>query len=227
MSTVTFGNLNGGAKKSEIKYMKLAEGPNVFRILPDTVLPGYTYWVRGANGKDLPFDALQYNKEKEVFDNTRPCPINDMKLLDGEGKPLRCQWSYKCRVVNKATNAVEILQLKKGMLTDIIDVAQQLEADPTDLETGFWITVSKKKTGPLPYNVEYSVQQLKCTPSPLEAEYRALLKDLKPMTELFPTETYAAQSERLMKHLRGEEKQDKAPSAPSESDKEAINELQN
>lgn len=220
---VSFGNLTGSAKKSNIKYMKLAEGDNTFRILPESVLPGYTYWVKGANGKEIPFEALQFIREKEEFDNSQSCPISDRKLKDDKGENLKCKWSYKCRVINKATGEIEVLQLKKGMLTDIISVAQQLQVDPTHLETGMWLTVNKKKTGPLAYNVEYNLKQLLCKSTPLEPEFVAKLEGLQSMDEMFPRETYEQQSTRLAKHLLGDVDNEDSPS--DASSKEAIDEL--
>jgi hypothetical protein len=223
MSAISFGNLNGGAKKSNVKYMKLVDGDNTFRILPNSILPGYTYWVKGANGKDLPFNALQYISKDEAFDNSLPCPIRDKGLKDAKGEDLGCQWSYKCQVINRATGAVEVLQLKKGILSDIISVAQQLGFDPTDLESGTDFTVTRKKTGPLPFNVEYTLQQLKCKQAPVSDTDKALLADIKPIEELFPAETYEAQMERLVKHLTGAKPDEEAK--PDAAAQEAVNEL--
>lgn len=219
MSGIQFNKLNGGAIKSDIKYMKLSDGDNTFRILPGSVIPMYTYWIKGANGKDLPFECLQFVRGKEKFDNSLGDPVKDMGILDAKGEPIKCQWSYKCRVINKATGLVEVLQLKKGMLTEIISVAGQLELDPTDLDTGTWLTCTRKKTGPLPYNVEYTLQQLKCKSTSLDEADRAKLVDLKSMDELFPVETYETQLERLRKHVNGEE------DTNNSVDNEAVNEL--
>jgi hypothetical protein len=220
---IQFNKLNGGAKKSSITYMKLVDGENVFRILPDSVICMYTYWVKGANGKDLPFEALQFDRETEKFDNSRPCPISDMRLKDAKGEPVRCQWSYKCRVITTATGNVEVLQLKKGILTEIIAVAQELEVDPTDLDTGIWFTVNRVKTGPLAYNVEYSLRQLKCKSTALAQGDLEKLAGLKSMEELFPIETYAAMSTRLGKHLSGEVDSENETETPAS--KEAIDDL--
>lgn len=225
MSTIAFGNLTGAAKKSNVKYMKLAEGNNTFRILPNSILPGYTYWVKGANGKDLPFNCLQYVSKDEAFDNSIPCPIKDRGLKDDKGEDLRCQWSYKCQVINRATGEVEVLQLKKGMLSDIISVAQQLGFDPTDLETGTDFTVNKKKTGPLAFNVEYSLQQLLCKQTPISEADAKLIEGIKPISELFPTETYEAQAARLAKHLTGATDATDEAEDQSDAAKEAVNEL--
>lgn len=226
---LSFNKLQGEAK-SNVKYMKLVNGNNTFRILPDSVLPCYTYWVKGANGKDLPFDALQFNRDKEKFENQNPCPVKDMglqkevKQKDGTTvmEDLRCQWSYKCQVINNATGTVEVLQLKKGMLSEIISVAKQLGIDPTDLDTGTWFTVERKKNGPHVFNVEYTLQQLMCKSAPLEDEFKELLtEDLKTMGELFKKETYEEQSARLVKHLTGESSNED----DGKADKEALNEL--
>ena len=200
--------------------MKLVTGENTFRILPDSILPAYTYWVKGANGKDLPFEALQFNRSTEKFENSNPCAVRDKGVLDIKGEDIRCQWSYKCQVINKATGAVEVLQLKKGILNDIISVAQQLQFDPTDLDTGTWVTVTRKSTGPLPFNVEYTLQQLKCKSEPMAAEDLAKIEGIKTIEELFPKETYESQSERLEKHISGEKEESAAG-----ADQEAIDEL--
>jgi len=219
---ISFNNLNGGAVKSDVKYMKLVDGENVFRILPDSILPSYTYWVTGASGKDLPFEALQFNRSTEKFENSNPCAVRDRGIQAKDGGDLRCQWSYKCQVINKATGAVEVLQLKKGILNDIISVAQQLQFDPTSLETGTWISVVRKKTGPLPFNVEYTLQQLKCRSEALDADNLAKIEGLKSIETMFPKETYEAQTERLDKHLTGAKEEE---AAASQVDQEAVDDL--
>ncbi len=216
---IQFNKLNGGAKKSGVTYMKLADGDNTFRIVGG-ILPGYTYWVQGANGKNLPFEALQFDRESEKFDNSRGCPVQDAGIKDAKGEDLRCNWSYKCQVINQATGQLEVLQLKKGMLTDIISVAQQLGMDPTDPVTGTWLTVNRKKTGPKAFNVEYNLAQLKCKQEALDTDSLALIADLQPIEARFPIETYEHQAERLSRHLTGEQED-----AAETADKEAIDEL--
>jgi hypothetical protein len=220
---IQFNKLNGGAVKSSVTYMKLVDGENTFRILPDSIVCMYTYWIKGANGKDLPFEALQFSRETEKFDNSIPCPISDLKLKDAKGESIRCQWAYKCQVINKATGSVEVLQLKKGILTEIIDVSTELQVDPTTLDTGIWFTVNRVKTGPLAYNVEYSLRQMRCKSTPLEESDLEKVAGAKTMAELFPIETYAAMSKRISKHLSGEKESEQEPE--SEAAKEAIDDL--
>lgn len=217
-----FGNFNGGAKKSEVQYMKLVDGDNTFRILPESLLPSYQFWVKGPNGKELPFEALQFNRETERFDNFRNCPIKDLGLKDPRdpSKDLRCQYAYKCLVLNKATGKVEVLTLKKGIVEEIKLVANQMQIDPTDLDTGTWFTVTRKKTGSQAFNVEYSIKQLLCRSTPLTAEEKALVAASKSIDEMFPLETYDEQMARLQKHLNSAGSPD-----TSGQDDEAISEL--
>lgn len=222
---IGFDNFNGEAVKSDVTYMKLTDGDNnTFRILPNSFLPSYTYWVKGANGKDLPFEALQFDRASEKFDNTRPCPVRALGIKDAQGKDLRCSWSYKCLVINKASGKIEVLQMKKGIIEDIKSVASQLEIDPTNVDTGTWFTVTRKKTGPLPMNVEYVLHQLKCKSTPLTEEEKELVNSAKPIDEMFPVETYEKQLERLKRHLEGQ-KEEAAESSADNVDKEAVDEL--
>ena len=208
---IGFNNVQGEAKKSGVTYMKLADGDNTFRILPDSIMPQYTYWVKNpATGKDVPFEALQFSRTDEKFDNSLPCPVSELKLSNAKGEPLRCQWSYKCLVINRATGKVEVLQLKKGMLAEIISFASQMGKDPTDLDTGYDLTVERKKTGPLPFNVEYNLQQVKVMTAINTGKVgasdadKALIADAKDIEEMFEVETVAKQRERLAKVLSGD-----------------------
>lgn len=216
---IKFNKLTGSAKKSGNTYMKLVDGDNTFRIVGG-VLPCYTYWVTGASGNNHPFEALQFDREEEEFDNSRGCPVRDAGIKDTKGEDITCGWSYKCQVINKATGNVEVLQLKKGFFGDIISVAQDMEIDPTDVDKGTWLTVKRKKTGPKAYNVEYKLAQMKCKSVALSAEDKELIKDLKSIEELFPVETYEKQAARLNKHITGEQEE-----AEDSQDTEAVNEL--
>ena len=69
--------------------------------------------------------------------------------------------------------------------------------DPTNTETGWDIQFKRVKTGPLPYNVEYQLQALKCKPRALGEDELALIADLKSMDEVMPRPTPDAQKELL------------------------------
>lgn len=222
---VSFDNLQGEAKKgAKVTYMKLKEGTNTFRIVGN-ILPGYFYWVRGVNGKDMSFECLQFDRDNEKFNPSLPDPIKEANLEDGKGDPLRCGWGYRCQVINKATGAVEVLTLKKGMLQDIIKYAKKKGINPTSFDQGVWIRVDRVQDGPKVFNVKYTVDPFEFEPSALTEDELELLKDLKPIDEVFPRETAEEQRARLKTHLYGAE--DAADSsAEKESANEAINELE-
>lgn len=219
---VTFDNLQGQAQKSEVTYMKLADGDNTFRIVGN-ILPGYFYWIKGQNGKDLPFECLQFDREAERFNQSLPDPVKELGLEDGQGKPIRCGWAYRCQVINKATGKLEVLSLKKGMLQDIITYSKKKGINPTDFENGVWLTVTREKTGPKAFNVKYTVDPF-CfaNPEPLTDEEKESVEKMKPINDLFPRETAEEQRARLDKHLNGDES-----SAESEAEKESANEAVN
>jgi hypothetical protein len=68
---------------------------------------------------------------------------------------------------------------------------------PTDTKTGWDICFKRVKTGPLPYNVEYQLQALKCKPRALTEAELALTAELKSMDDVMPRPTADAQKELL------------------------------
>jgi hypothetical protein len=78
--------------------------------------------------------------------------------------------------------------LKKKLFDQIMTAAETL-GDPTDPETGWAIKFTKKSTGPNAFNIEYELLQLKLKPTPLTAEQKEILKDMKPIEELVPRQT--------------------------------------
>ena len=89
-----------------------------------------------------------------------------------------------------------ILHLKKKLWEQIITAAEDL-GDPTNVETGWDVQFKRVKTGPLPYNVEYQLQALKCKTRALTEDELDLISDLKSMDEVMPRPTPDAQKELL------------------------------
>ena len=168
----------------------------------------------------MPFECLQFDRANEKFNKSLPDPVAEANLVDAKGEPLRCSWSYRCQVINRETGKLEVLQLKKGMLQDLISMCKTKRVDVTDYETGCDVVVTKEKTGPKAFNVKYTVDPF-CImePSALSDEDRALIADLKPMEELFPAESPEDQAERLEKHLNY------TPSENKQNEEEAASEL--
>ena len=69
--------------------------------------------------------------------------------------------------------------------------------DHTNVETGWDVQFKRVKTGPLPYNVEYQLQALKCKTRALTEDELDLISDLKSMDEVMPRPTPDAQKELL------------------------------
>ena len=86
--------------------------------------------------------------------------------------------------------------LKKKLWEQIITAAEDL-GDPTDPTTGWDVKFKRVKTGPLPYNVEYQLQVLKCKHRELDETEKELVSDLKSMDEVMPRPTPDAQKELL------------------------------
>ena len=158
---LSFSNSNGAAKKG-IEYFKLEDGMNQFRILPDSILAMYSYWLPSTEGKNKPFECLSFDRDQEKFTNL------ETDWCQHYFPDIRCGWAYACQVVDTEGN-IKVLTLKKKMYQQILEAADDL-GDPTDLVNGWDCMVMRKKTGPLAYNVEYTLQVLKCKPSAVSKE---------------------------------------------------------
>jgi hypothetical protein len=82
-------------------------------------------------------------------------------------------------------------------------IAAEDLGDPTDPVAGWDVMFRKQKTGPLPINVEYTLQSLKCKTRELTDGEKALLTDLKSMDDIVPRPTSEAQRELLEKLRSG------------------------
>lgn len=217
---IKFSKVEGAAKKSDVKYMTLADGENRFRMVGD-VLPRYVYWVK--NGKaNAAFECLAFNRDLEKFTNVEKDWVPEL-VEQYQGIPrkdVKCAWAYCVQVIDRADGKLKVLNLKKKMFEAIKTIAKDL-GDPTDPVTGYDIMVERKKTGPHTYNVEYSVLQIrmmkeKDKPHPEgDAE---ILTNLKSIEEVIVRQTSADQKTALETFL--------SSSSSEEADKESIDELE-
>lgn len=191
-----FNQSKGSAQKDRADSYAYKDGENKVRIVGD-LLARYVYWIKGENDKPLPFECLAFNRESEKFDNKETDHVKDFY------PDMKCSWAYAIQCIDLATGELKILNLKKKLLGQIMDAADQLEKDPTDPVDGFDIVFTKKKTGPLPINVEYTVQVLKCKPRPLNEDELETIKDLKSMDEVLPRPTPEDQKKLLEKLQSG------------------------
>ena len=88
---------------------------------------------------------------------------------------------------------------------DQIKVAAEDLGDPTDPETGWEIHFKRTKNGPNVYNVEYTLQTLKCQKSirPLTVEQRQAVEAAPSIDELLKRPTSDQQKDFLEKLMTG------------------------
>ena len=201
---LSFNKQTGGAQKSSIDSFQYVDGDNKMRVVGD-ILARYVYWIKGENDKNIPMECLSFDRNSERFNNVEKDWVREYY------PDLKCGWSYATQCIEGGK--VKVVNLKKKLWEQIITAAEDL-GDPTDPETGWDICFKRVKTGPLPYNVEYQLQALKCKPRPLTDEERDLVADLKSMDDVMSRPTPDAQKE-LLDRVRG---------AANEADDELLDE---
>ena len=190
---ISFNKSKGAAVKSSISSYSYRDGDNEVRLVGD-VLARYVYWIEGKNGKQIPFECLAFDRNEERFNNKEKDWVRDFY------PDLKCGWSYAMQCIDNGE--VKVINLKKKLFEAILTAAEDL-GDPTDPETGWDVKFKRVKTGPLPYNVEYQLQVLKCKPRPLSEKEVELLADLKSMDDVMPRPTPDAQKA-LLDEIREE-----------------------
>ena len=183
---IKFGNIEGKAKKSSVDAYTYIEGDNKIRMVGD-VLPRYVYWLSTADGKRVPMECLGFDRDKEQFTNI------EKDWVRHYFPDLKCSWAYAVQCVDK-DNKVKVLNLKKKLFESVMVAAEDL-GDPTDIETGWALCFKKQKTGPLPFNVEYTLQVLKCKPEPLNAEQLEAIAELPNIDDVISRPTSELQRE--------------------------------
>ncbi|MCS5550541.1 MAG: hypothetical protein NZ811_03380 [Gammaproteobacteria bacterium] len=198
---IAFNQQKGSAQKTSIDSFRFVDGDNKMRIVGD-ILARYVYWIKGENGKNIPMECLSFDRNAERFNNVEKDWVREYF------PDLKCGWSYATQCIDGGK--VKVVNLKKKLWEQIITAAEDL-GDPTDPETGWDICFKRVKTGPLPYNVEYQLQALKCKPRALTDEEKEAIAELKSMDDVMTRPTPDAQKE-LLDRLRnqGNETDDEA-----------------
>jgi|TARA_B100001093_G_C26810169_1_gene1007230 hypothetical protein len=198
---LSFNKQTGGAQKSSINTFQYKDGDNKMRIVGD-ILARYVYWIQGENGKNIPMECLSFDRNSERFNNQEKDWVREYY------PDLKCGWSYATQCIDNGE--LKVVNLKKKLWEQIITAAEDL-GDPTDVDTGWDICFKRVKTGPLPYNVEYQLQALKCKPRALEESELEVISDLKSMDDVMSRPTPDAQKE-LLDRVRnhGDETDDEA-----------------
>lgn len=178
-----FGDTKGKAAKRSVDGYKYTDGENRVRIFGG-VLARYVYWLKGSNNKDIPVECLAFDRQEEKFNNLE---VDHVPAFFPDKK---CSWSYAVMCIDPTDGKAKPINLKKKLFEQILTAAEDL-GDPTDPETGWDIVFKKVKTGPLPFNVEYTLAVLKCKKRALTPEERATVEGAQEIDALYPRPTAA------------------------------------
>lgn len=213
---LAFGKTNGKAVKNSHEAYTYKDGENTVRIFGG-ILPRYVYWLKGTNNKDIPVECLAFDREAEKFNNKEVDHVPDYF------PDKKCSWSYSVNCLVNGEKAV-VLNLKKKLFEQICSAASDLGLDPTDPDTGFDIVFKRAKTGPLAFNVEYTLSQLKLKSRPLTEVERGLVAESLPIDEKIPRQT-AVEVKALLDRITKGEGEEASTGDDTGTDQEAVNEL--
>lgn len=209
---LAFNSTKGKAVKKSVESYTYKDGDNTLRLVGG-VLPRYVYWVKGTNNKDIPLECLAFDREKEKFTNTE---VDHVPSFFPDKK---CSWAYSINCIDPSDGKVKALNLKKKLFEQILTAAEDL-GDPTDLDSGWDVVFKRVKTGPLPFNVEYTLSVLKCKKRKLSAEERAVAEKAEDIDSKFIRPTADEIKAALEKITTGVEE-----TADESADGEAVKEL--
>lgn len=193
---LAFTSTKGKAGSNKVDSFEYKDGENVVRLFGG-VLPRYVYWLKGTNGKDIPVECLAFDREKEKFNNLEHDHVPEYF------PDKKCSWAYSINCIDVKNGKVVALNLKKKLFEQIISLAGDLEADPTDPDDGWDVVFKRQKTGPLPFNVEYTLSQIKSKKRKLSAEEREMIEAAKDIDSKFPRPTPEEVKANLDKILAG------------------------
>lgn len=211
---LSFKQTKGKAQKSSVEAYEYKDGENSVRLIGG-VLPRYVYWVKGTNNKDIPIECLAFSRDKEKFDNLEKDHVPDFY------PDLKCSWSYAVNCIDPKDGKVKVLNLKKKLFEQILTAAEDL-GDPTDYDDGWDVVFKRTKTGPLAFNVEYTLQVLRCKKRTLGDEERALADKAQSIDEKYPRPTAEEVRALIEKLQKGAEEE---ADNQTDSEREAVKDL--
>lgn len=204
-----FGETKGKAVKKSVEAYEYKDGENTVRLVGG-VLPRYVYWLKGTNNKDIPIECLAFDRETERFANKE---VDHVPTYFADKK---CSWAYSINCLDPKDGKVKVLNLKKKLFEQILTAAEDL-GDPTDYDSGWDVVFKRQKTGPLPFNVEYTLAVLKCKRRSLTPDERATADSAEDIDSKFPRPTADEVKAALEKLLEG--------AADETTDTEAVSDL--
>jgi hypothetical protein len=211
---LSFKQTKGKAQTSKVESYEYKDGENSVRLIGG-VLPRYVYWVKGTNNKDIPIECLAFSREKEKFDNLEKDWVQDSY------PDLKCSWSYAVNCIDPKDGKVKVLNLKKKLFEQILTAAEDL-GDPTDYDTGWDVVFKRNKTGPLAFNVEYTLQVLRCKQRSLGDNERKLADTAVSIDEKYPRPTSDEVKALIEKLQKGQEEEQENQ---TDSEREAVKDL--
>lgn len=182
MTAKAFGNTKGKAASGADLY-KFKDGENTLRLVGG-VLPRYMYWLKSANDKQIPVECLSFDREKEKFTN------KEVDHVQKAFPEVRCSWAYTMMCLDPTDGKVRPIALKKKLFEQIMSAADDL-GDPTDPVTGWDIVFKRAKTGPLAFNVEYTLSVLRCKTRALSPEELEVVNAAETIDKVYPRPTPA------------------------------------
>lgn len=210
----SFGDTKGGAQKRDAGYV-MKDGENTLRMVGG-ILPRYVYWLKGTNDKDIPLESLSFDREKEKFTNLENDRIQEFY------PDKKCSWAYSINCIDPTDGKVKVFNLKKKLYEQIMTAAEDL-GDPTNPITGWDIVFKKAKTGPLPFNVEYTLNVLRCKQRALTSEEIALVEAAPTIDTVYPRPT-PAEILVILEKIKNGVTEDDGEGTPGTT-KEAVSEL--
>ena len=211
---LSFKQTKGKAQTSKVESYEYKDGENSVRLIGG-VLPRYVYWVKGTNNKDIPIECLAFSREKEKFDNL------EKDWVQESYPDLKCSWSYAVNCIDPKDGKVKVLNLKKKLFEQILTAAEDL-GDPTDYDTGWDVVFKRVKTGPLAFNVEYTLQVLRCKQRSLGDNERKLADTAVSIDEKYPRPTSDEVKALIEKLQKGQEEEQENQ---TDSEREAVKDL--
>ena len=153
-----------------INLSKLGNDEKVRVRLLGEVHPAYRYWIPTREGKQMTVIAKGFNPLTQEWDFIDEDPLYNIP----ETAKKRKEMYYTVNCIDRKDGKLKILELKPTILTAIQGLAQNVDyGEPTDVVTGYDITITKKKTGPSVQNVKYEVLASRAL-TPLTDEEKAL-----------------------------------------------------
>jgi len=185
---------SGNQQKRDIERVTLGMGDTKIRLIGD-VMPRYCYWIVTKDGKKMPLECLQFDRETETFNANTRDPFKEVNPDVYADKP---QFAYVCNVIDRKDGKIKLLDLRSTIYAQIVEYASNGEyGSPADSETGYDLTIKKEKTGPLPQNVKYTIIPARSSKA-LSSEEREM--ELFDLTKIFKRQTYDEQKQWMLEN---------------------------